>query len=647
MTVSSFTLMLESAWPARLLGLAIAASLFAYLRRKDTEGQFSLYLSALAFLLVRDTVRALLPLGGLMLVSDILHYCFALFIFMYPYKASRFVLFPALILNLALASLFAADRALGFLGSLPERVVALALPVNAVLIGLAAFLRRKEGGGRQIPGMIWPYAAALLAAYGASVVVLGYASPVIERLAVPLSYAWLVMAALAALELHDRQLLSAVAYYEGSIDSLYNVLLGTGSALKGEFTTEELLKSMNEAIAAETGADGGVIFLVDEFDDLIVCKSYVGSYPPPVTLPESLPRKQNRVETYMKHIQFRLGEGIFGDVAKTGRNVFIPDVAKDPRIAINGEEDFLRISSFMAAPLMVGDKIIGLVSVIRKDPANPFEEADFDRLKLLANFGTLSVSSFFSYLEARERSGLEQSADIAADIQRSIIPKKVPQFPGLGLGAFSLPARGVSGDYFDVIQTRPDRVVCIVGDVAGKGVSAALIMVMIRAILHLVTNTNKDIATVLNWVNKGITGKIDLDHYATLAVIAADTRTGEVEYANAAHQPVLVFRRSTGAVETLDLKSLPIGVERATEYGRKALRLAPGDVVVMYTDGIVEAMNEQGKQYGRKGLSQVVEKNRDLAAKEIAAKIKGDLAAFVGSVRQHDDQTVVVLKMSQ
>ncbi|HPE36350.1 MAG TPA: PP2C family protein-serine/threonine phosphatase, partial [Spirochaetales bacterium] len=108
---------------------------------------------------------------------------------------------------------------------------------------------------------------------------------------------------------------------------------------------------------------------------------------------------------------------------------------------------------------------------------------------------------------------------------------------------------------------------------------------------------------------------------------------------------VLVYRRASDSIESLELKSVPIGVERTTEYGRKALRLSDGDIVVLYTDGIIEAMNEQGKQYGRRGLSQVVTRNRDLAPKEIVAKIKSDLSAFVGSVRQHDDQTVLVLKM--
>jgi sigma-B regulation protein RsbU (phosphoserine phosphatase) len=299
----------------------------------------------------------------------------------------------------------------------------------------------------------------------------------------------------------------------------------------------------------------------------------------------------------------------------------------------------------MAVPLMVEDKIIGVSAVAKTRPGAQFDEANFDRFKLLANFGTLAVSNFFTFLEANERSGLERQAGIAAEIQRTIIPKKLPQFPTLALGAFSSPARGISGDYYDIIRTREDRLIGVIGDVAGKGVQAALIMVMIRSILHLITNTNKDIATVLDWVNRGITGKIDMDHYATLGIVTINIVTGELEYANASHQPLIIYRRATDSIETIDIKSVPIGVEKATKYQRKTLRLYDGDIASLYTDGVVEAINEQGKQFGRKSLGEAIARNRSLSPKDIAGKIKAEVSAFMGDAHQHDDQTILVFKM--
>lgn len=648
MAISSLVQVLESPLVAHILVLAVLSALFLYIRSKEAEGHSAVYLYSLGFLAARSLAYAFFPYQELFFLTDVAYLCFFMYIFMMPCKVARSALFPSLALNAVVAALFALRLFTDVAVGVPGWLFRLVLVLDALLVLIFAFIRRKvrkETIARQIVGKIWPVAVPIVLVYVAAGMILGYEDAVFQGVVAPVSYLWYVAAILATLRAQDDQLIDAVSYYEGSIDSLYNMFLSTGTVLKGDFTMDQVMGAMNEAFTAETAADGGVIFLVDEFDDLIVCKAYTGSFPPPVPLPENLPRKQNRVESFMKHAQFRLGEGLFGDIAKTGKNVYIPSVEGDARITLNGEEDFLKLRSLMAVPLMVEERIIGVAAMARKSGNDGFTEAEFDRFKLLANFGTLTISNFFSFLAASEKSGIERSAGIAAEIQKSIIPKKIPQFPSLGVGAFTIPAPGVSGDYFDVIQTRADRVVCVVGDVAGKGVSAALIMVMIRSILHLITNTNKDIATVLNWVNKGITGKIELDHYATLGIVAVNVVTGEMEYANASHQPVLVYRRASDSIESLELKSVPIGVERTTEYGRKALRLSDGDIVVLYTDGIIEAMNEQGKQYGRRGLSQVVTRNRDLAPKEIVAKIKSDLSAFVGSVRQHDDQTVLVLKM--
>lgn len=650
MTISSFVQALGSPALSKLLVLACVAVPFLYLRRKDTEGQFTSYLVLVGVLAARDLVSAFINLPILGPLSDIVAVAVVSVIFLGFARNLRIALFAILVLDLAVASLAvlgSAYPAMAFLPGWSYPVLFLLQTAFSCLLGAKAAPSEPDSPLAGMISRLWPWALGFWALYAIALLLFGYDNPLLARLIAPLSYGWLIAAAIIAMDLQDKQMVSAVSYYEGSVDSLYNLFLATGTVLKGSFSTEDVLKSMNDTMVAETGADGGVMFLVDEFEDLIVCKAYAGVYPPPVALPESLPRKANRVESYMRHAQFKLGEAIFGEVAKTGKNIYITDARSDPRVASNGDEDFLRISSLMVLPLMVEDKIIGVASVVKTGPGQQFNEADYDKFKLLANFGTLAVSNFFSFLEANERSGLQQSADIAAEIQRTITPKKLPQFPTLSLGSYSSPALGVSGDYFDVMQTRKDRLVCVVGDVAGKGVSAALIMVMIRSILHLITNTDRDIATVLDWVNRGITGQVDMDHYATLCIVAINMETGVMEYANANHQPIMVYRRAKNEVELVELKSVPIGVERGSTYQRLSLKLEDGDLVALYTDGVVEALNESGKQYGRKSLSQAMIKYKDLAPKEIANKIKNDLEVFAGSVRQHDDQTVLVLKIKR
>jgi sigma-B regulation protein RsbU (phosphoserine phosphatase) len=169
-------------------------------------------------------------------------------------------------------------------------------------------------------------------------------------------------------------------------------------------------------------------------------------------------------------------------------------------------------------------------------------------------------------------------------------------------------------------------------------------MVMIRSILHLVVSPERDAAATLGWVNRGITGRIDLDHFATIAVLIYDEKRREILYSNAAHLPLLVYRQKTGSTFKVDTEGLPIGIEKDTRYEQKRFGLEAGDVILMCTDGIIEAMNLEGQQYGVAGVRRMLEKGAVLPPQELVESIQEDIGRFVGSARQHDDQTLLVLK---
>ncbi|RPJ04156.1 MAG: serine/threonine-protein phosphatase, partial [Spirochaetaceae bacterium] len=198
----------------------------------------------------------------------------------------------------------------------------------------------------------------------------------------------------------------------------------------------------------------------------------------------------------------------------------------------------------------------------------------------------------------------------------------------------------------DVLQFKNNRIGMVICDVAGKGVPAALIMVMIRSILHLITSAEKDAANVVTWINRGITGKIDIDRFATLSFLTYDENTREVVYSNAAHHPLLIFRKKTGSIEVVDTEGLPIGVERTAKYGQKRFKLESGDLVVVYTDGIIEAMNPAGQQYTYERFTKLVFENSSLAPDTLIEKIKTDLRTHVGNAPQHDDQTLMLMKVN-
>ena len=422
-------------------------------------------------------------------------------------------------------------------------------------------------------------------------------------------------------------------------------LTRVNDSMTGEINIVRLLDFVNEISIKHTRADGGVVFLVDDFEDSIAAKSFSGQFPPPYQLPEDLPHKPVRVETNFRYVQFNLGETIFGEVAASGKPVLVRDGSTDERIFANGPEDFLKPGSYLFLPLRIKDRVVGVAGLARL-PENPqFTEEDFRIGTFLADYAGSAINNVYSVQEILEHADLEREASIASKIQKTMQPKRLPDLPEVGFGFFFNPTKGVCGDYFDVILARRDRIVLAVADVAGKGIQSSMVMMMLRSVLHLVTNTTKDSATILDWINKGITGKIDMDHYATLAYASYCPDTHELDFASAGHQPMLYWKSKTREIEVVQSKSDPIGVERSSNYKGTKLTVEKGDIIILFTDGLVETLNGEGHQYGIQTLSNVISENNAKSAKDIATEVRQNLQAFVGSASIHDDQTLLVMKI--
>jgi sigma-B regulation protein RsbU (phosphoserine phosphatase) len=422
-------------------------------------------------------------------------------------------------------------------------------------------------------------------------------------------------------------------------------LAHVAESLTEEVNLVRLLDFINQTMIENTNANGGVVFLTDDFEDIIAVKSFMGKFPPPYKIPQDLPHKPVRIETNFKYIQFNLGETIFGEVAASGKPVLIVEGKKDPRIFANGPEDFLEPGSYIVVPLMVKDRVVGVAGIARLPHNKPFNENDFRIAKSLAQYSGASINNVYSVQEILEHADLEREASIASQIQKTLHPKRLPELPEVGFGSFFNATKGVCGDYFDIILARRDRIGVAIADVAGKGIQSSMVMIMLRSILHLVTNTTKSASIILDWVNKGITGKIDIDHYATLSFLSYCTEDHSIDYASAGHQPMLLWRQSTGKIEIIKQKTDPIGIERSSKYNEIKLTVDKGDIIILYTDGLIEALNQEGHQYGIDTLSQVIADNNTLTAKDIANEVKYNIQAFIGSASLHDDQTLVIMKI--
>ncbi len=429
------------------------------------------------------------------------------------------------------------------------------------------------------------------------------------------------------------------------LDISRDFLIQAAESFSEESGLPRLLDFINTSIIREIKADGGAILLVDDFDDVITVKSFSGSFPPPYQLPSDIPHKIVRVETNFRFASFPLNENIFGEVARTGRSELITEPLSDSRLFQNEPEDFLKLGSYIFIPLKIKGSVIGIVAYARKNDSEKFTEKDYRAALLLTGFAGAAIKSVFSFQEIVEHSELTREAEIACKIQMRMHPKLLPSIPSLSLGHYFNTAEGVCGDFFDIVPSRKDRISFVLADVAGKGMNSLLIMVMLRAILRLVVNTTQTASTILSWANRGISIESSIDHFASLALINYDSVANKIQYSTAGTTPVYIYKASTKKVERLSAPSEPIGVEKTSVYVDNETDVNSGDIVITFTDGIVESINTGGNQYTTQRLTTIIEQNSNLSGKEIAAIVKEDIKKFIGSARQHDDQTLLVIKI--
>ena len=424
-----------------------------------------------------------------------------------------------------------------------------------------------------------------------------------------------------------------------------NFTLIASEALAKEADLVPLLDSINASLIFETHAHGGAILLVDGFEDVLAVKSLAGDFPPPYRLPEDLPHKVIRVETNFRFSQFPLTETIFGAVACSGRGELITDPLSDIRIIQNGPEDFLKCGSYIFIPLKIKETVIGVVALARRYGEVAFTQREYDIASILADYASSAIKIVYSYQEVMEHAELTKEGDIACKLQATLPPKLLPTIPGLSLGSFQRIADGICGDYYDIIPARKDRISFVLADVAGKGMTSLMVMVMLRAMLRLTVNTTQSAATILSWANRGIASETTIDHFASVALINYDGEQKKIQIATAGATPVLLYHAATGEMEKISQMSDPVGGEKKTEYQDKDFAVETDDIIITYTDGVIEAPNSRGLQYSKERLLEVIVNNKHLSGKEIAEHVKTDILKFTGVDNQHDDQTLLIIKV--
>ncbi|MCQ2573049.1 MAG: SpoIIE family protein phosphatase [Treponema sp.] len=416
------------------------------------------------------------------------------------------------------------------------------------------------------------------------------------------------------------------------------------------FTTEDSMEKFldycNNLLTERVNADGCVILMADDFDNLLAVKSLKGTFPPPYKLPDDLPHKPLRVETNLRFAQFPLQDNVFGEIATGGEPVLVTDSVKDHRIYQNGPEDFLKCGSYIFVPIKQQEGVTGVIALSRDPGKEKFTTKDLETAVILTEATATAMKPLNSFLTYAEHKKLTQGGDIASKIQKELIPAKLPVIPGLGIGCFSTAAENVCGDFYDIIVSRKDRISFIVGDVAGKGMNSLTIMLMIRSILRLIVNTPQSAATILAWANRGICNEtMKIDHFASIALVNYNSITKEAQIATCGNNLVLLYSSAEKTIKQVSMMTEPLGVEKDSVYNDINIQLNSGDILVACTDGVIESLDENGVQYSSQKLEKIITSHVNDSAKNISNRVKDDLKKYIGSNQQFDDTSLLVIKV--
>lgn len=347
------------------------------------------------------------------------------------------------------------------------------------------------------------------------------------------------------------------------------------------------------------------------------------------------------------------------EVADRGAAALVLDAQTDVRLA--GAESIMisGVRSLLAAPLLEREGTLGMIVLGSKVAVRQFNEEDMELLVSVASVAALYIRNLALAEEAAERRLLAEELALARRIQLALLPPSLPELPGWELYGANTPSRGVSGAYFAVVTRAAGpagaggpgaggpggagECVLMVADVSGKGMAASLLTASLEAFAAGPIEDGLPPDEICAKLSRLLYRRTPPEKYATAVVAALGLDSGVLRYANAGHNPPLVVRAG-GAVEELAATGVPIALLPAAGYEAAEIRLAPGDSLILYTDGIVEANDPDGEEYGNERLADLCRRHCHASCADLAAALDADLEAFVRGVPFADDRTLVMAR---
>lgn len=437
---------------------------------------------------------------------------------------------------------------------------------------------------------------------------------------------------------------------EGEENRMFAFLHTLGIAIEEDHSANKLHREIIDGIVTVVNARGGAIYLLDNSGTHLQpthltehCPLLIGL---PVEVLEKARKDPQAVKSIMRLSKIPADEGILGSVLQSGVPEHIPNVKSHPAFRdslVHYEEKI----TALVAPLSYGGKDIGVIAITRTLLAPPFTKNEFQLFQSAAEQSAFALGNAQIHHEASEKKKIESELRIARDVQSILLPSKNPTIEGYRIFGINSAARIISGDYFDYIPLNNGKWAIVIADVTGKGVAAGLLMATCRSALRSELSRDSDPVEALARLNKQVFADIREDMFISLALYIISENSDEIEVICAGHDKAPLHRKN-GEIEWIKPPGLALGLDDGDVFSRVTKKdsfvLHSGDCLLLYTDGVTEALNREQDEFGAERMADSIKKSAQNGAEAVVQSLTKDIDAFVGDYHQMDDITMIAIE---
>lgn len=342
--------------------------------------------------------------------------------------------------------------------------------------------------------------------------------------------------------------------------------------------------------------------------------------------------------------QSQVSQSVVQKVISEGEPILTSDAQSDTRFNMRQSIMLLGLRSVLCVPLKVMDEVRGVVYADNRFEAGIFTPADLELLTAIASIAAIAVENARLYQLAVVKGRLERELQLAREMQSSFLPQEIPQLPGWEFAVRWQPAREVAGDYFDFIPVGKNSLGLVIADVTDKGAPAALFMVFTNSIIRGSVHPTMPPAESIQNANRLICDKSPNAMFVSLVYALLDIETGETNWVNAGHNPPLYYNQAGDTFQQLMPTGMVLGIEPDAVIQQRSFTLQPGDFLLLYTDGLIDAIDSEEQAFGMARLEQLVFDNRHEPAEEIVSRLESAVGEHTGEITPFDDITIVLVR---